>query len=220
MLRRALRRTSFVALCAAALVAGCGSGDKKEDSAKKADSMAAAMPAPAPAPAPAALTDPNIVALLDGANMADSSAGSVAAAKGTSATVKSFARDMMRDHHALRKAGQDLAKKLNVTPEMPAGDNSAAAAKAWQDSLTAMPKGADFDKHYIAHEVTYHEAVLATAQAGLAAAQNAELKALITKAAPNIQAHLDHAKSIQSKMGGMAPGGAMAMDSGMKMKKP
>ena len=127
---------------------------------------------------------------------------------------------MMRDHHALRKAGQDLAKKLNVTPEMPAGDNSAAAAKAWQDSLTAMAKGADFDKHYIAHEVTYHEAVLATAQAGLAAAQNAELKALITKAAPNIQAHLDHAKSIQSKMGGMAPGGAMAMDSGMKMKKP
>ena len=222
MLRRALRRTSFVALSAAALVAGCGSGEKKEDSAKMADSMAAAMkaPAPAPTPAPPALTDANIVALLDGANMTDSSAGSVAAVKGTSASVKSFARDMMRDHHALRKAGQDLAKKLNVTPEMPAGDNSAAAAKAWQDSLTAMAKGADFDKHYIAHEVTYHEAVLATAQAGLAAAQNAELKALITKAAPNIQAHLDHAKSIQSKMGGMAPGGAMAMDSGMKMKKP
>ena len=220
MLRRALRRTSFVALSAAALVAGCGTGDKKEDSAKLADSIAAATPAPAPAPAPPTLTDPNIVAILDGANVADSAAGSVASSKGTAADVKTFGKDMMRDHHALRKAGQDLAKKLKVTPEMPAGDNSAAAAKAWHDSLTAMPKGADFDKHYIAHEVTYHEAVLATAQAGLAAAQNAELKALITKAAPNIQAHLDHAKSIQSKMGGMAPGGAMAMDSGMKMKKP
>jgi hypothetical protein len=32
------------------------------------------------------------------------------------------------------------------------------------------------------------------------ATQNAELKALIQKAAPNIQAHLDHAKQIQSKL--------------------
>jgi putative membrane protein len=201
---RFVRHTPIAALCAMALVAACGKGDKSADSLKAADSTAAATPAPAagaPAAAPApALTDANIVALLDGANMADSSAGSVAATKGTSADVKSFGKDMMRDHHALRKAGQDLAKKLNVSPEMPAGDNSAAAASAWKDSLTTMPAGAAWDKAYINHEVSYHEAVLATAQTALGAAQNAELKALIEKAAPNIQAHLDHAKSIQSKL--------------------
>ena len=166
---------------------------------------AAATPAPAPAPAAApALTDANIAAILDGANAADSAAGSVAATKGTAADVKSFGKDMMRDHHALRKAGQDLVKKLNVTPALPAGDNSTAAATAWQDSLNTMPKGAAWDKAYIDHEVTYHAAVLQTAQTALGAAQNAELKDLITKAAPNIQAHLDHAKSIQAKMGGAA----------------
>ena len=197
---RVLRRTPFAALCAAALLVACSSGEKKADAKVDSAAMAAPVATPAPAPAAPALTDANIVALLDGANAADSSAGSVAATKGTSKEVKSFARDMMRDHHALRKAGQDLAKKLNVTPESPAGDNSAAAASAWKDSLTAMPAGAAWDKAYIDHEVTYHVAVLATAQAGLAAAQNAELKALIEKAAPNIQAHLDHAKSIQSKL--------------------
>ena len=202
MLRRVLSCTPAVALCASALLSACGGGDKTADSAKMADSIAAAnaAAAPAPAPAPPALTDPNIVAILDGANAADSAAGAVAAEKGTAADIKSFARDMMRDHHALRKAGADLAKKLAVTPELPAGDNGAATAQAWHDSLTAMPKGAAFDKAYIDHEVTYHEAVLATAQAALAAAQNQELKDLITKAAPNIQAHLDHAKSIQGKM--------------------
>jgi putative membrane protein len=107
---------------------------------------------------------------------------------------------MMRDHHALRVAGQDLAKKLAVTPEAPAGDNSAAAAAAWNDSLNAMPRGAAWDKAYIDHEVTAHEQVLNTAQTALGATQNADLKALIQKAAPNIQAHLDHAKQIQSKM--------------------
>ena len=202
---RVLFRTPLAALCAVTLVAACGKGDSTADSTKKADSAAmgattTTSAAPAPAPAPA-LSDPNIVAILDGANMADSAAGSVAAMKGTSAEVKSFGRDMMRDHHALRKAGQDLAKKLNVTPEPPAGDNSAAAAAAWKDSLTTMPAGAAWDKAYVNHEVAYHQAVLTTAQTALGAAQNAELKALIEKAAPNIQAHLDHAKSIQTKLG-------------------
>jgi putative membrane protein len=214
MTRRALRRTTSVALCAAALVAACAKGDKSADSAKAADSAAAAATAatpatPAPPPAPT-LTDPNIAAILDAANAADSAAGSVAATKGTSGEVRSFGKDMMRDHHALRKAGQDLVKKLNVTPELPAGDNSQAAATAWHDSLGTMAKGAAFDKAYIDHEVTYHEAVLQTAQTALGVAQNAELKALIQKAAPNIQAHLEHAKSIQSKLGGAsASGGAM-----------
>ena len=106
----------------------------------------------------------------------------------------------MRDHHALRVAGLDLAKKLNVTPEAPAGDTSATAASKWKDSLTAMARGAAWDKAYIDHEVTYHQEVLNTAQTALGAAQNADLKALIQKAAPNIQAHLEHAKQIQSKM--------------------
>ena len=49
------------------------------------------------------------------------SAGNMASTKGTNAEVKGFGRDMMRDHHALRKAGQDLAKKLNLTPATPRG---------------------------------------------------------------------------------------------------
>ncbi len=200
MLRRALRCTPVLALCAAALVSGCSKGDKTADSARVADSIAAATPAPPPAPAAPTLTDANIAAILDGANAADSAAGLIASTKGTSAEIKSFGKDMMRDHHALRKAGEDLVKKLNVTPELPAGDNSAATAAAWADTLNTTAKGAAWDKLYIDHEVAYHTAVLATAQTALGAAQNAELKDLITKAAPNIQAHLDHAKAIAAKM--------------------
>ncbi len=198
---RVSRPVYVVALTASALLAACSAGDKTADSARLADSAAAATVAVVPAtPAPAALTDANIVAMLDGANMADSAAGAIAATKATSADVKTFARDMMRDHHALRAGGQDLAKKLNVTPEAPAGDHSAADAAAWRDSLTAMPAGKAWDKAYIDHEVPYHTNLLNTAQTALGAAQNAELKAFIEKAAPAVQAHLEHAKSLQSKM--------------------
>jgi putative membrane protein len=197
----AIRRTSIVALTAAALVAACSKGENNADSARLADSAAAAAaPAGSTTTAAPTLTDANIVAVVDHANMADSATGSVAATKGTNSEVKSFGRDMMRDHHALRKMGQDLAKKLNVTPQPPANDSSEARDKAWLDSLQSMPKGAAWDKAYIDHEVSAHQEVLSTLQTAQNAAQNAELKDLITKAIPTIDSHLKKAQDIQSKL--------------------
>jgi putative membrane protein len=205
MLRRVLSRTPYVALCAAALISGCGKGDKKEDSAKRADSIAAATPAPAPAataaPTPPALTDANILAKLDADNVADSSGGALAETKATDAGVKGFGRTMVKDHHALRVDGMALAKKDNITPAMPAGDADAAADAAVADSLKSMPKGASWDKFYIDHAVSAHETVLRFAQDAANSAQNADLKALIQKATPTIQKHLDKAKELQTKLG-------------------
>jgi putative membrane protein len=146
------------------------------------------------------LTDANIVAILDAANMSDSVWGAIAATKGTGADVRNFGKTMMRDHHALRKAGQDLAKKLGVTPEPPANDNSQADLQKNIDLLNNTAKGKDFDKAYIDHEVDYHKQVLETATKAMDAAQSTELKNLIQKAAPNLQAHLNAAEAIQKKM--------------------
>ena len=201
MLRRVLRLTPYVALYAAALVSGCGTKDKSADSAKIADSIAAAMAAPAaPAvPAPPAMTDANILFVLDFDNVADSSAGAVAVSKGTDAAVKDYGKMMVKDHHALRVEGLALAKKDSITPVMPAGHNH-DAEKAVADSLTAMPKGADWDKFYINHMVAGHENVLRTAQEASNNAQNADVKALVQKATPVVQKHLDKAKEIQTKL--------------------
>ena len=199
----AIRRTSIAALCTAALVSACSKSENNADSARLADSAANAAsttPAADSASAAPALSDANIVAMVDEANMADSASGSVAASKGTNSEVKAFGRDMMRDHHALRQMGQDLAKKLNVTPQPPANDSSEARDKAWVDSLKSMAKGANWDKAYIDHEVGAHQQVLSTLQTAQSAAQNAELKSLITKAIPTIQAHLKKAQDIQSKL--------------------
>jgi putative membrane protein len=211
---RLARGTALLGACA--LWAACAKSENKVDSAAVADSAAKAAAAAAPAaPTPPPLTDANIAAILDAANAADSAAGKIASTKGTRADVKEFGRTMMRDHHALRKQGEDLVKKLNVTPALPAGDSSQAAAQHWQDSLNAMPKGAAWDKAYIDHEVSYHQAVIQTAQTAQGAAQNAELKDLITKAIPNIQAHLTKAQDIQSKLNA-APAAATAADSSKK----
>jgi putative membrane protein len=146
------------------------------------------------------LSDANIVYLLDRANMMDSAGGSIASTKGTNSEVRDFGKRMMRDHHELRKQGADLAAKLAVTPAPPANDTTQAHMDKMMSTLNGAAKGRDFDKAYIDGEVEAHKAVLEMATAAMNAAQNAELKNLIQKAAPAIQAHLDMAQSIQGKL--------------------
>ena len=154
--------------------------------------------------APADLSDANIVALLDHANAADSTAGALAATKATNPEVKQFAKLMMSEHHALRKQGADLAKQLKVTPEPPANDPVTPLAQQETQALQSAPKGAEFDKTYIDQEVAAHQAVLDLLNQAHDQADNAQLKALIEKAKPVIEKHLDQAKQLQQKLQGSA----------------
>ena len=62
-------------------------------------------------------------------------------------------------------------------------------------------KGAEFDRAYIDHEVTYHQTVIDALDKTLVPnAKNEELKALLIKVRPAFVAHLEHAKSIQAKL--------------------
>jgi putative membrane protein len=150
------------------------------------------------------LGDSNIVALLDEANMADSAAGAVALKKATNPEVKAFAKLMMAEHHALRVQGQALAKQLAVTPKLPERDPLAGYIRNETDALKKTPKGAEFDRTYIDHEVSVHQAVLDLANQARVTTQTQELKDLIEKAAPIIKKHLDQAQEIQKKLGSTA----------------
>jgi putative membrane protein len=154
-----------------------------------------------PAAAPrSGLSDSNIVALLDEANKADSAAGAVANKKATSPDVKAFAKLMMAEHHAMRVEGQQLAKKLGVTPKPPERNPLAGYVKGEMDALQKTPKGAEFDRTYIDHEVSIHQAVLDFANQARVTTQNAELRGLIEKAIPVVRKHLEQAQEIQKKL--------------------
>jgi putative membrane protein len=191
-------------LIAAAPLSSCKPREGDETAARAIDSASRANTATqndAAQPGAASLSDANIVALLDEANQADSTAGAYAVGKATSPEVKAFARLMMGEHHALRLQGQQLAKKLNVAPQPPANDPLKPAAESEMAALRAAPKGAQFDRVYIDQEVAIHKAVLDLAEQAHGAAQNPELKALIEKAQPIIERHRERAEKIQQKLG-------------------
>lgn len=198
-------RFRVATLAVAALsVAGCAKKDNGTvDTTAASSTMAvdtSAMAASSTANTSGNWSDANIVAILDEANAADSSAGSIAATKGTNSAVRDFARRMMRDHHQLRAQGQALAKKLKVTPEAPSVDPLASDVQTYTQTLTSTAKGKDFDKAYIDGEIDVHKKVLDIATKAAGQTQTTELKNLIQKAAPVIQGHLDLAESIQKKL--------------------
>jgi putative membrane protein len=201
--RRALRPAAWLAILS---LAACGDrdsslADRDTAAAGPETGMSADTATADAAGAGAALTDANIVALLDEANKADSSAGAVASKKATNPAVKEFARLMMSEHHALRKQGQDLAKQLGVTPAPPATNPLQPLVEGEMAALESTPKGAEFDRVYIEQEVAAHKAVLDLAENAGGQAQNEQLKALIEKATPVIQKHLEQAEKIQGELG-------------------
>jgi putative membrane protein len=146
-------------------------------------------------------TDAQIAAIVVTANQVDIDAGKLAQSKAHAVEVKGFGERMVTDHSAVNKSATELVQKLHVTPE-PSG-TSENLQKGGDQNLAALRKlsGAAFDKAYVDHEVTYHEAVLAALDKTLIpSAQNAELKALLVKVRPAFEAHLQHAKQIQSKL--------------------
>src|SRR5215217_8050178 len=161
------------------LIAGCKGQRTSDNAAMGSDTSGGAMTSGAAdtgsmagGAQPGALSDANIVALLDEANMADSASGAYAVTKATNPDVKAFAKLMMGEHHALRAQGQQLAQRLNVTPELPADDPLKPAAESEMTAIKAAPKGPQFDRLYIEQEIGAHKLVLDVAEKGHDAAQN------------------------------------------------
>jgi putative membrane protein len=154
------------------------------------------------AAAGAAPNDAQIAAIVVTANQVDIDAGTLAKARASSQEVKTFAQLMITDHSGVNRSATELVTKLHVTPEPNA--TSDTLKQGGDQNLASLRKlgGAAFDKAYIDHEVSYHEAVLeALDRTLIPSAKNAELKALLVKVRPAFVAHLEHAKSLQASLG-------------------
>jgi putative membrane protein len=147
-------------------------------------------------------TDPQIAAIVVTANQVDIDAGKLATVKAHAKEVQAFARQMVTDHTGVNKQATALVTKLKVKPEE--NDTSRSLKEGGNENLARLKKleGAAFDRAYIDHEVTYHQAVIDALDKTLVpSAKNEELKALLIKVRPAFVAHLEHAKSLQARMG-------------------
>ena len=199
--RPALTLTFLLALATAACQSKAGGGGTegaaRDTTARAADSTAAPSGSAA---SKGGLNDDTILGMLDRANTADSALGALAAKQATDKEVKAFATMMMKDHHELRVSGEELAKKLGLTPKPPEKDPIAGYAASESAAIQKAKKGEDFDKTYIDNEVSVHQAVLDAANMARVSASTPEVKDLIQKAIPVIRTHLEQAQAIQKRL--------------------
>ena len=191
----------MLSLIALAALTACG-GQETEQSAGAAETGAAPAAAPAAPAASGAVTDPQIADIVVAANELDIRGGEMAQSKAASPQVKEFAQRMITDHTGVNKAATDLVTRLGVTPEPnPLSQQIRQEGEQNQSRLQGLT-GAEFDRAYIDSEVNYHEALLDVINNMLIpAAQNAELKTLLQQTVPAVEAHLQHAKQLQSSLG-------------------
>ncbi len=145
--------------------------------------------------------DAQIAAIVAAANQVDINAGKLAESKASNKAVKAFGHQMVTDHTGVNKQATALVKKLKVKPEE--NDTSKSLKSGGAENIKHLKglKGAEFDKAYMDHEVTYHQDVIdALDKTLIPNAKNAELKDLLVKVRPAFVAHLEHAKEVQSKL--------------------
>lgn len=218
-IRSAIRGRGSILVAAVLALSACQTdqADPAADSAALDTSMVATAPATSPVTATAgAVTDPQIAAIVVAANTADIEAGELARDQAADPRVREFGERMITDHTAVNQQATELVQRLGVTPEEnPTSQQIAQDGEQTRQRLSGL-SGAEFDRAYIDHEVSFHQTVLdALDDTLIPNAQNAELRALLEQTRPAIAAHLDAARDIQGSLGAGGTGGDTAGTGGM-----
>ncbi|HEY2027080.1 MAG TPA: DUF4142 domain-containing protein [Gemmatimonadaceae bacterium] len=194
------------AVIAALGLAACSS---RNDATTKDSAAGAVAPAPVvadssnPAAAPTAsaapMTDANILAQEKDGDSAEVAIGEFARTHASDPQVKAYAALLVHDHSNGEKQVVALAKKLTITPQAPASDTASQETAHTIARLTAL-KGYDFDTAFVRHEIADHQSDIDDAHKAAAAAQSADVKAMIEKSLPELQKHLDRAQELDKKL--------------------
>ncbi len=146
-------------------------------------------------------TDPEIAHIAYTAGNIDIAAAKQALAKSHNATVRAFAKEMVRDHQAVNDKALALVKELKVTPK----DNATSEALSKQAAATlkrfAKLNAHDFDHAYLKNEVAYHGTVNSALKTTLIpSANNAQLKSLLETGLTLFTDHQKHAEHLAAAM--------------------
>jgi putative membrane protein len=147
------------------------------------------------------LSDPEIASVAVVANQNDIDFAGIAMQKSHNPKILKFAQTMMTDHKAIIDLAVALVTKLEVTPKDNAVSKGLLAEAGKTKTMLNSKPIKEFDKAYVDNEVAYHKAVIVAVKTVLVPqSQNSELKALLQKVVPILEAHLEHAEMVQKNM--------------------
>ncbi|HEV7343594.1 MAG: DUF4142 domain-containing protein [Sphingopyxis sp.] len=190
-------KTWIGAAAIAAIVAGCGGPDTRDEQqpAASADAVVAAPePAPAAATPAAAVSTAEYVAKAGAGDLWEIESSKVLLVKSKDAKVRAFA-EMMIDHHG-KSTAKVKAAAASAGVEAPAPKLAPDQQKMLADIQAADTAG--IDKIYLDHQKTAHAAALALHQGYAASGDAVALKQAAAEIVPVVEAH-------RAELGKLAP---------------
>lgn len=127
--------------------------------------------------------------------LAEVNASEVAQEKAQNQQVKDFAAMMIQDHTKANEELKSLASSKNITLPTAPGE---AHLKNIADLNSYT--GADFDKEYMDLMVADHEKAVSLFEDASENAEDSELRAFAAKTLPNLQKHLEHARTVRDAL--------------------
>jgi len=146
------------------------------------------------------LTDANVTAIATAANNGEISEGQLALTRSRNQDVREFAQRMITDHTALNQQIMDEAQRTGMQPE----DLTAQLQATSQRSLQTLGarNGREFDRAYIANQVSLHQWLLETMDNTLIpSARDNRLESMLEGQRRVIADHLEHARRLQQSLG-------------------
>jgi len=149
-----------------------------------------------------ALSDAEILGVIQAVNQAEIDSGNMAGNTSSNSDVKSFARLMLKEHYKAYAALKDLSVRQKITPQNNwLSDKVKADEEKHLESLDRQ-QGILFDLDYASHEVEFHEKMLRLWDEKLIPqAQNEELKRLLADVRSAVVRHLEEAKKLKASLG-------------------
>lgn len=135
------------------------------------------------------------------ANEGEAQQGTAAAARATSADVRSFAQMMVTDHTNALNAARDTASRNGIAPLE--NDTTRALRDGTPRVIANLDtyRGADYDRRYMDYQIALHQWLLNGLDTTLIPqASNAELKSLLQTQRGSVAAHLEQARAIRGRL--------------------
>jgi len=145
--------------------------------------------------------DTKIIAHLHHVNQMEIDLGKAAQKSGT-ASVKSYASNLLTDHQMNDKDLTSFAKshKLATIPaDKPESDADKQEAKEMSSKAAHLKtlKGADFDREFLSMMASDHDKELGKIDVAIGAATDPDLQSMLKSTKPVLQRHADQARDLQ-----------------------
>ncbi len=184
MTRRIERTTLLAACCAALALAACGGAAVQQRSE-------------------GAMTDAEIAAVLDVANMGEIQQAQLASRNASDEQVRSYATAMLTGHRDALEQQEALLRPRGITPtESTLSQQLRQRGRALEQQLQGL-SGEEFDRAYMQAQLQQHQDLLRLLEQQLIpSAQDPAYRVYLERLRDDIAAHLQNAQRIQQEVVG------------------